>query len=67
MVLDFTDGVNMRLAFEQREEFIDFLKLRYTSFCPNVRLKIFGIPEDSLKDYKGSSSQNKYAFDSEPD
>ena len=57
----------MRLAFEERDEFLDFLKLRFTSFCPNIRLKIFGIPEESLKEYKGSSGQDKYAFDNEPD
>jgi hypothetical protein len=50
----------MRLSFDLREEFMDFLKLRFTSFCPNVRLKIFGIPEETLKDYKGSSNGSKY-------
>jgi len=63
--LEFSDKNNMRLIFEERDEFLDLLKLRFITFCPKIHLKVYGIPLDTLKDYKASSSQ--YAFDNEPD
>jgi hypothetical protein len=54
IVLEFHfDELNMRLSLDDREEFLGLLKLRYSNLCPNIRLRIFGIPEVSLKEYRG--------------
>jgi len=61
---------DIRLTFEKRDELMQLLILRFTTFCPTVHLKIFGIPKASLKDYKTVNTKrmtnNKYMFDNEP-
>ena len=45
------------------------LKLRFANLCPKVNLKVFGVPEDSLKQYKSMNvgfTKNALAFDNEP-
>ena len=60
----------MRLVFDKRDEFVQLLLLRFTTFCPTVHLKIYGIPKQSLKEYKSNNTKrmtnNKYMFDNEP-
>ena len=67
----FSDGEeDMRLAFDKRDEFLQVLILRFTTFCPTVHLKIFGIPKASLKEYKSVNTKRmtnkQYMFDNEP-
>ena len=45
------------------------LKLRFANLCPKVNLKVFGVPEESLKQYRSMNvafATNAYAFDNEP-
>ena len=65
MILVHKDNVDMRLSLEQRDDFLDFLKLRFVSLCPKFHLKIFGIPSKTLNDFK--PSKGKHAFNCEPD
>lgn len=45
------------------------LKLRFANLCPKVNLKVFGVPEESLKQYRSMNvggAGHAYAFDNEP-
>lgn len=43
------------------------LKLRFANLCPKVNLKVFGVPEESLKQYRSMNhGYTTYAFDTEP-
>ena len=69
LLLYFDSDFDLRLIFETREDFLDLLKLRFAKFCPKKHLKVYGIPEESLKKYKASKqrgSTSGYAFDTEP-
>jgi hypothetical protein len=53
-----------------KDEFIDYLKLRFANFCPNIHLKVYGVPEDNLKQYRSNNAGNQskvFAFDVAPD
>jgi hypothetical protein len=59
----------MRLNFESRDEMLDLLKLRFAKLCPKKHLRVYGIPEESLKKYKASKqrgSMRGIAYDCEP-
>lgn len=69
LLLYFDSDFDMRLVFESRDEMLNLLKLRFAKFCPKKHLKVYGIPEESLKKYKASKqrgSMKGYAFDCEP-
>lgn len=71
ILLYFTDETDLRLILtkDDKDEFLDMLKLRFASLCPKVNLKVFGVPSDSLKEYKSlnvSKGTNSFAFDNEP-
>ena len=52
-------------SLEDREDFMNFVKLRFASECPNKGLRFYGIPFPSLKDFKNTTMKNTY--DVEPD
>jgi hypothetical protein len=69
LLLYFDSDFDMRLIFDSRDELLDLLKLRFAKFCPKKHLKVYGIPEESLKKFKASKqhgSMKGYAFDCEP-
>ena len=71
ILLYFTDETDMRLILDTNDkvEFLDMLKLRFASLCPKVNLKVFGVPTDSLKEYRSlnvSKGSNAFEFDNEP-
>lgn len=45
--------------------------MRFAALCPAVHLKLFGVPDESLKKYKAVSSSGfsdkAFAFDNEPE
>jgi len=60
----------MRLKFDEREDFLDMVKMRFNILAPDIQLRIYGIPKDTLKEFKQNSSKKastKYAFDNAPD
>lgn len=68
LLLYFDTDFDMRLICETRDEMLDLLKLRFAKFCPKKHLKVYGIPEESLKKYKASKQRgSSYAFDCEPE
>ena len=70
-VLLYFNGENdLRLVVAERDELLDLIKLRFPRFCPTTLLKVFGIPKDSLKEYRCPNTKrtsNKYAFNNEPE
>jgi predicted nucleotidyltransferase len=51
-LLYFDSDIDIRLSLESREEFLDLIKLQFPRFAPSKHLKVFGVPEDTLKSYK---------------
>ena len=51
VLLYFTDESDIRLQLSEndKELFLQMLKLRFANLCPKVNLKVFGVPEESLK------------------
>jgi hypothetical protein len=45
---------------ENRDEFLDILKLRFAHLQPKVTLRVYGIAHASLKEYHTTSSHKKY-------
>jgi hypothetical protein len=42
--------------------------LRFASLCPKNNLDVYGVPEDSLKNYRSNNNGNHtFAFDCKPD
>jgi len=39
------------------------MQLRFANLCPNLGLKVFGIPANNLKEFKNNSA----GFEAEPD
>jgi hypothetical protein len=67
VLLYFDTDFDIRMICETRDEMLDLLKLRFAKFCPKKHLKVYGIPEESLKKYKASKNRGStYAFDTEP-
>jgi hypothetical protein len=48
---------------DDREEVIDILKMRFVNICPNKGLKIYGIPNASLKEFKNNNRKSVYEND----
>ena len=40
--------------------------MNFTQVCPNIHLKVFGVPDEDLRQYKASGS-TQYAYSNEPD
>lgn len=54
----FREGFDFRLSFDQTEDFLNMLKLRYASLSPKTTLKVYGVPNSSLKDYVAPAKKN---------
>ena len=74
LLLYFTNESDLRLVIEDddaRDEFAELLTMRFTAVCPAVHLKLFGVPDESLRKYKAVSSSGftgeGYAFENEPE
>ena len=52
VLLYFNDELDMRLISEERDAFLTELKKTFAHFCPTRTLKVYGIPKESLKEYK---------------
>ncbi len=48
-ILYFLNEQDLCLVVKNKDEFINYLKLRFANFCPNTHLKVYGVPEDNLK------------------
>ena len=55
LLLYFDSDYDVRVRFEEREQMLSFLKMRFANLCPNKHLKVYGIPEDRLNKYKASN------------
>jgi hypothetical protein len=71
ILLYFTDETDLRLQLDKNDTdmFLQILKLRFANLCPKVNLKVFGVPQDSLKEFRSmnvANGGNAYAFDNEP-
>lgn len=51
VLLYYTDETDIRLQLDptDKDAFLQMLKLRFANLCPKVNLKVFGVPEESLK------------------
>lgn len=51
-------------------EFLAMLKMRYHNICPNIHLKVYGVPPGTMRDYRPMANtkgkKNAFAFDNEP-
>lgn len=65
VLLYFISDFDFRIIMDDRENFLDLLKLRFVHFCPTRNLRVYGIPKDSLKEYKALTGKN-YGYDNEP-
>lgn len=74
LLLYLTNESDIRLIIEDedsREEFLDTVLMRFAALCPSVHLKLFGVPDESLRKYKAVSSSgfsgSGFAFENEPE
>jgi hypothetical protein len=67
MLLFFREGYDFRLTFDGLEEFQNLIKLRFTSLSPKVTLKVYGVPQASLRDFVAPTKKGHYTFDASPD
>jgi hypothetical protein len=66
LLLYFLTDQDIRMLTDERDEFLNILKARFPHFCPNRNLKVYGIPKDSLKEFKAKARDQGFAFDNEP-
>ena len=64
-ILHFTEGEQLRVCLEGREDLLLLLKMRFTNICPKKGLRFYGIMQQSLKDFKQGNA--KHGFENEPD
>ena len=72
VLLYFADDTDFRLIIpnaDHRDEFFDTINMRFPALCPNVRLKLFGVPDASLKQYRAAKKGfgAAFMFENEPD
>ena len=48
------ENVDLRVSSDEREDILDFTKLRFAFLAPTRGLKVFGVPESSLKNFKST-------------
>ena len=63
-ILHNNEGEDLRLTLDDREDLIMMINMRFANINPNVCLKIYGIPQPSLKEFK---TFYKSDYDTEPD
>jgi hypothetical protein len=67
IIIYFREGFDFRLSFDQTEDFLNMLKLRYASLSPKTTLKVYGVPNNTLKDYVAPAKKNQFIFDAAPE
>ena len=50
-ILHSPDKFDLRISCDRRDAFLDLLKLRFAHMKPEVTLKVYGVPQPSLRDY----------------
>ena len=50
-ILHAPDKFDMRIQCDRRDAFLDLLKLRFAHMKPEVTLKVFGVPQPTLREY----------------
>lgn len=69
ILIYFTDETDLRIIFLNQDDlelyFVTII-MNFTQVCPQIHLKVFGVPETDLTKYKASGS-TEYAYDNEPD
>lgn len=68
ILLFFDDDTDIRLIFDDREDMLDLMKLRFAKLAPKKSLMVYGVPQSSLKNFKASKNKGDkgYAFDVRP-
>ena len=70
LLLYFVNDTDLRLECVDNEyEFLELLKLRFANVCPERNLKVFGVPNDSLREYRALNTargSDVLAFENEP-
>ena len=64
-IMNFTNAqekIDVRLVMENRDELLDMFKMRFINLNPMPTLKMYGVPNRSLKDFKPKNA----SFDGEP-
>ena len=57
-LLYFQTEQDLCLIAKNKDDFIDYLKLRFVNLCPDIHLKVYGVPENCLKQYRSYNSGN---------
>lgn len=68
VIVYFTNESDILIEFKndnEKDEFLNILKLRFASLCPKIHLKVFGVPSNTLKEYRSQGGKG-YAFENEP-
>ena len=63
-ILQFGGGNDIRINLMEREELINLIKQGFKKVCPGKGLKVYGIQQPSLKEFK--STNKNHNFDVEP-
>jgi hypothetical protein len=67
ILLFFREGYDIRLSFDESEQFLNLLKLRYASLSPKTTLKVYGVPNSTLKDYVAPANKTRAYIDVAPE
>lgn len=51
---------------DKRDDLLNLVKLRYATIEPNVTLKVFGVPQASLKEYHTTPNNKRYGLENLP-
>ena len=71
LLLYFRDDSDLRLIIpndDERDEFFDLINMRFSANCPNQHLRLYEVPEPSLKLYKTTKkNMGGFAYENTPD
>ena len=57
----------MRLSFEESNEFIQYLQMRFAAMVKTETLRLYGVPTANLKEYRAPAKKGQYAFENTPE
>lgn len=60
------EQIDLRLQTDQKDDVIDLAKMRFANLAPTRGLKIFGLPDSSLKNLKQTNRKSNL-YDHTPD
>lgn len=64
-ILNFDDCESLRIVMDEREDFLFLAKMRFSNLCPKKGLRIYGMPNVSLKEYHADRHSSS-VWDNEP-